>query len=525
VSSGTSEPLLWNRLDIHDRKQFEIKLEYQPSAHEAKSKYLVEMYMFLPQSLHVHAETYTRSQFYSDIHNYVRLKTPVVELEELLAREESPLVKLERRLERGQIQPTSDLVYQSKLLSCTFRAGLRRILGKVTEHATLVAKSTGAPDGGQLEAQLRAHVFCGVKVLARFRAWNKRLLVRFPQLEEKTQVSLRLVDEYMSLSTEQFFRRTVAEMERLPKGGIYGELRKLLIAEILREERYRRENRLRSVLSPTGDNEEYMHRVGFLKKFCMNILFLSARRDLRRQGWEEVTFAAAAGVAMLFATVVAVWAQARFPQASLNFVLIIVVGYMMKDRIKEGLRRIFASLAARHLFDRSVSIVDPVTQDRVGMCYEKMDWGPPINVPEEILQLRKQDDFVTVSQGELTEYIIRYQKEIVLESAQLPKMMSGISGVTDIIRINVDRFLRDMDDPEHAIEYVDTEDLTIGRVRGAKSYQMDVAFRFTVLDQEQKRSSLQLVRLVLDRNGLKRMLRLSSPESQVSPPPEKRSVA
>src|SRR5690606_35993337 len=106
--------------------------------------------------------------------------------------------------------------------------------------------------------------------------------------------------------------------------ALYQQLRKDLLSDVLSEERYRRDHQLRSVLSPTGDNEEYMHRLGALKKFCMNILFLSAQRRQKRQGFEEVLFALAAGLAMTFATAVAFWAQARYTQVSLNFFLILV---------------------------------------------------------------------------------------------------------------------------------------------------------------------------------------------------------
>jgi hypothetical protein len=92
--------------------------------------------------------------------------------------------------------------------------------------------------------------------------------------------------------------------------------------------------------------------------------------------------------------------------------------------------------------------------------------------------------------------------------------------VTDIIRFNVDRLLRDMDDPEYAIEYVDSEALTVGRVRGAKAYQVDVAFRFTVSEASRaKRVTYELIRLVLDRNGIKRMVRLGPEAAAPSPSP------
>jgi len=72
VRAPEPQPLFQNRLDIHDLKQFELKLEYQPSGLDPKSKYAVDMYMFIPANLNVDAENYPRQSFYADIHNYIR---------------------------------------------------------------------------------------------------------------------------------------------------------------------------------------------------------------------------------------------------------------------------------------------------------------------------------------------------------------------------------------------------------------------------------------------------------------------
>ncbi|HYI02761.1 hypothetical protein [Hyalangium sp.] len=512
-----SAPLLQNRLEVHDRKQFEIKLEYQPSGADDETRYLVEMFLFLPNSLNIDAEVYPRADFYADIHNYVRFTTPVMSLEELLSLEGSPLVRLEAWLRTG-MATEAEIVYQAKLLCCIFRGALRRFARLVDGQCEVPGTGgMGEAEYAELQRLILSSQQAVVQVLERFRAWTK--VTRTLRLQEKTRASLRLVDEYMSLTVEQYFRKAVTEMDALPRSGVYIEPRKALMATVIAEESYRKENQLRSVLSPTGDNEEYMHRIGFLKKFCMNILFLSARRKQKRQGWEEVLFAIAAGLAMAFATAVAFWAQLRFTQASLNFFLILVVGYMMKDRIKEGLRRIFSSFASRHLYDRMAEIVDPVTKKCLGTLEERVDYGRTVKIPDEIAVLRCLDDFITVSQGELSETVIRYQKEIVLDADLLPKADRRLTGVTDIIRFNVERFLRDMDDPELALEYVDLEDFTVGRVKAAKSYQVDLAFRFTTDEADQKKVSVQLVRLVLDRNGIKRMLRITPEQPGVPPGP------
>ncbi|MFP2925369.1 hypothetical protein ACLESO_09150 [Pyxidicoccus sp. 3LG] len=495
---------LHSRFEVHDRKQFEIKLEYQPSGAD-ETRYLVEAYLFLPGSLNIDAETYPRADFYADIHNYVRFKTPVMAVEELLSSDASPLVRLEAWLRTG-MGTEKDVVYQAKLLSCVLRGALRRFAIGVESRCEGPTDACAA-----LESDVVAMQTGVTRVLERFRIWLRA--AGELRLQERSRASLRLVDEYVSLLVEGGFRRAVADMKTLPQGEPWLGLRKGLMEAVLREEAYRKEHRLRSVLSPTGDNEEYIQRLGFLKKFCMNVLFLSSKRRQKRQGWEEMLFALAAGVAMTFATAVAFWAQERYAQASLNFFLILVVGYMVKDRIKEGLRRMLSRVAATHLADRTTDLVDPVTGRSIGTCEERVDYGPSLKVPEAVSALRHRDDFFTASQGEVSETVIRYRKQIILDARLLPRTERGLSGVTDILRLNVERFLRDMDEPELALEYVDLADLSVGHIRGAKRYPVDMVFRFTVVEEEtdRRQETQEFVRLMLDRNGIQRMQRFIEP--------------
>ncbi|MFZ5440998.1 MAG: hypothetical protein ACOZQL_13405 [Myxococcota bacterium] len=502
------------KVEVHDRKQFELKLEYQPSGTDPESEYLVETTLFLPKSLNIDADTWPRDRFYADLHNYVRLKTPVLSFEEIRTGSHSPLVQLEQRLPLGLMGPVSEVVYDAKMLACVLRGALRRFLRGVKKECASLLRGAGegkaqpfeSPD--HLRELARKSIAGTQEILRRFRTCSAQLVEKYP-LGARAEAALRLVDEYMSLLVEQFFRRIVVQMEEMPRSGVYTELRRELMDVVVSDESYRRARKWPSVLASDGDNEEYSHRLGFLKKFCMNILFLKVQRSSTRKGWEEVLFAIAAGGSMAFALGVGLFAQSRYPQASFNFFLLAVVGYMFKDRMKEGLRRLLASYAGKFLYERTTRIVDPVTQDEVGKCHEKIDYDRAVDVPPEIVRLRSQDDLAMAAQGELAETVIRYRKKIVLDSEMLPRIADGIvSGVTDIIRLNVDRLLHDMDDPEYAVEYVDLEDFSVGRVQLAKSYRIDVAFRFLVDDGRHQRTIIRLVRLVLDRNGIKRMSEL-----------------
>lgn len=521
VAATRPSELFDTKVDVHDRKQFELKLEYQPSGTDSESQYLVETTLFLPKSLNIGADTWPREQFYADLHNYVRLKTPVLSFEEILTGSHSPLVQLEQRLQLGLMGPVSEVVYDAKMLSCVFRGVLRRFArGMKKECAHLLRGAETAqcapPDSPEHLQQLaRRSIHSTQEVVRRFRSASAQLVAKYP-LGEKAEAALRLVDEFMSLQVEQFFRRIVVQMEQMPKSGAYVELRRELMDVVVADEAYRRASRYPSIIAPEGDNEEYTHRVSFLKKYCMNILFLKVQRSSTRKAWEEVLFAIAAGGSMAFALGVGLFAQSRYPQASFNFFLLAVVGYMFKDRLKEALRRVLATYAGKFLYERTTRIVDPVTQDEVGVCQEKIDFDQAVVLPPEIARLRQRDDLVMVAQGELAETVVRYRKKIVLESEMLPRIADGIvSGVTDIIRLNVDRLLHDMDDPEYALDYVDLEDFTVGKLQMAKSYRVDVAFRFLVDDGRHQRTTVRLVRLVLDRNGIKRMTDLV-PETVVA---------
>lgn len=498
---------LRSTIDVHDQRRLELKLEYQPGA---DAQYFVETLFFIPNSLNVSSETWPRERFYADLQNYVRLKTPELSFIELCESDDSPLVQLERWRPTAGGAGEAELVWNAKMVGCVFRGALRRFSDEVRRRCAEGAAAVGilgdveASSGRALEVVRRARAVCEAPP--------------GPDVSKQTRTALQLVDEYVSLQAEQYLRRLVVHLDALPHEEALTQLRRRLMDAVLAEARYRRQRGLPSVVSHDADNEEYGIRVGFLKKFCQNILFLKAQRTSTRKAWEEVLLSLAAGGAMAFALGVGFYAQSRFPQASFNFFVIAVLGYMLKDRLKEGLRRFASAFAGRVLYERGTRIVDPVTQREVGVCYEKVEYGNAAAVPADVLRLRASDELVALAEAELSEMVVRYRKQVVLDSRQLQRVASGTSsGVTDIIRLSVDPLLYDMDDPEFELEYVDLDDLSVETLRLAKTYRVDVAFRCSVEDAGHRSTTVRIVRLLLDRNGIKRMSDLV-PETVVVEP-------
>ena len=207
--SGPSE-LFDTKVEVHDRKQFELKLEYQPSGTDPKSEYFVETLLFIPRSLNIDAETWSRDQFYADLHNYVRLKTPVLSFDEILTGSHSPLVQLEQRLPLGLMGPVSEVVYDAKMLACVTRGALRRFsrgMKKECAHLLIGAEADkcAPPESpAHLMTLARKSINATQEIIRRFRSTTAQLAEKY-DLGEKAQAALRLVDEYLSLAVEQFF--------------------------------------------------------------------------------------------------------------------------------------------------------------------------------------------------------------------------------------------------------------------------------------------------------------------------------
>jgi hypothetical protein len=361
-----------------------------------------------------------------------------------------------------------------KLFGSVFRAALRDTAQAVERRVDAASAALGvdALDGSAQAA-------------AAYRALAERAAC----LPDDARNAYALVDEAVSLAVEHMFRRILFA---LPTDHPLSER---MLDRILVEESHRRQRGYPTIIDPDTDNEEYIYRAGILKKFCSSVLFLRVHQAAPRVS-QELLFAVAAGIAMAFATVVAFWAQMRYGSISLNVFFILVIAYMAKDRIKEGTRGIFARVLKRYFYDRQCTI-DDSTGAEVGTFREKVEYLA--TVPEDVRRIRRSGTDPTLGWARegLAETVYRYKKQVVLESRRLPH------GLTDILRFHVGRLLRDMDEPDQEIGYVQLETHLIERVRAAKTYHVDVVFRFQ--GRREARPRTVLARLVLDRNGIKRL--------------------
>lgn len=486
---------LRRRIGVHDQRQFELKLEYRPSADERWSRYVVEMFVCMPGSLNVTSETVPIPQLYADVRNYVRLKTPEFVWAELVEREDSPLNEALRAADRLLAGKKADrFVYACKLFASVFRGALRSLTARVD-----MACGGGQEALSSLSDEVEHALAGAYRALDCFRSLQQKVA----EIDiERAQAAYRLADEFTSLSIEQALRSVIAALEHA--GVAAAELKEKMFAVILKEDRHRSDLGYPTRLSKDSDNEEYLHRASLLKKYCSSALFLQIHREAPSRHWQELLFAVAAGIAMAFATVIAFWAQAGSPNLGLRLFLILIVAYMFKDRIKEGFRALFAAFLQRSVYDWKIRIDDPAG-GVLGSCREKMEFLSSSKLPPDVYEIRQrnQDSVVRIAEAELRESCYRYRKEIKLNARRVREHGQG---VTDIVRFNIARLLEHMDEPDQQIDWVDLDSRKVTPVRANKVYHVDVVFRFESRKHEAPRVSL--LRLILNRRGIKRIERL-----------------
>ncbi|MBA2727272.1 MAG: hypothetical protein H0U49_03755, partial [Parachlamydiaceae bacterium] len=117
--------------EIHfrDKWQFELKSEFFPLPNRASSEYTQEFYIFIPNSLRINSQTYSKDEFYQAQTSLIRFKTPEISFQDLLkpTNSFSPLIKLqELGVSLSTAVDSTAVEGELKLFANIFRSSLRR---------------------------------------------------------------------------------------------------------------------------------------------------------------------------------------------------------------------------------------------------------------------------------------------------------------------------------------------------------------------------------------------------------------
>jgi hypothetical protein len=269
---------------------------------------------------------------------------------------------------------------------------------------------------------------------------------------------------------------------------------------IAREVSYRESRRYPSIPTDKNDNEQLIFRRNVLKKYMHNVLFLDTKTRQEGKVIEQGLFGIAAGISMLFATVILFLSQSFYGPLTLPVFLALVIGYMFKDRIKEMLRVYFSRVVSSVLFDHKTRIYSN-PRHPIGHCRESFDFIDEARVPDRILKIRDRDHITEIESDWVSESVLRYRKRIKLSSRAISAAYRDIDtdGINDIMRFNVADFTRRMGNPRKELFVLDEDDYH--RVKAERVYHINMILRYGCDNHVR----YERLRIVLNRRKIKRI--------------------
>lgn len=479
---------------IHDKFSVEIKLGYATRRTQKENDYMVNIWFFVPNSLDINRYTYSARDFYNDLKSNIRLITPVFLLREIASGEKSPFKHLEQSFRDLASNPIRKNVAEYEYHIKMFQSILKSSLRNEIQH---IIKNEVKEDNPFLA---KAFVENTILITSKYR--ELRRIINAPTVQKDLMRYYFYGDEFMSNIVEQNALILLSEFKQINSNN-FEESKKLLLDLIVREREYKIEKEYPLVEKETTDSyRELIHRRGVLKKYVESQLFLSTSTKKDGVLIEQILYSIAAGMAMIFATAIAFAFQQKYGNFTMPLFIALVVSYMLKDRIKDLMRYYFTGTLKRFFFDQKTEI-NVKNNQTIGWCKEGFDFVIEKKVPKDVVKARNRSLIMGVENRVTAEKVFLYRKFLRLYRNELDKVYEHytITGVNDIIRFNVSRFISKMDNPEIPLYLVDHNNYEI--ISGEKVYFMNLVISY----QFEGNIQYSRYRLVFNRDGIKELVR------------------
>jgi len=492
------EQLFESEIRQRDKYQFEIKSDHAPLPHEKEYHHTTEFYFFIPAALQITPSTYTRENFYQDQTHYIRFKTPSLSLKELLntKNEGSPIAKI------AHLTDPHEICEELKLFGNMVRSNIRDRIRKQVVH---IHKNPTEEIFLEVDRELEKLV----REIQEIRTFFHQYPDTIPLIREIKQISetFQYIDEYFSLILDLYLTGLFQELKKQPH-----EFHTLgLVKKLMEEENIYRKEHHYLYLTPENQEHEkeyFVYRKGILKKFVLDVLLLSIERKQVLQQYSNYIGAFAAGIAMLIYILLFVWQGSKFVINSAPFVILTVVFYILKDRVKEALKVLFQKQALRWFPDYTTEIFTPDRKHEIGTVAESFSYINHKSIEGKIRDLRELDFTSDADREGRIEHIFRYKQQVSLHTDLIRKGSRRFE-LNNIFRFNISQFLKKASDSYQDHSYFDPETEELQVVRCPKVYHVNVIMRSVVwaVDTE-KQESLKRFRLIIDKDGIKRIERI-----------------
>ena len=470
---------------IHDQFSIEFKVGFSGTEGVKVDHFDVNSWIFIPNGLDINKQTYSKDRFYTDMKSNVRLLTPTFTLRQMVEGEEAPILHVKKAMEASLAEPTQEHLdefeFQLKLFASIFKSSIRNESTDIMAHV----------DDTNTYERCLSYADDVSRVLQEFR--NLRGLM--PPDNEEMLTKMGFADEFIS---HQADIRTMKILKAV-RSSEQQELKDafaVLAGMLVKEKAYKTsQGYSHTVIGDEANNRKLLYRHSLLKKYIESALFLKVNTTQDGVAVKQISFSLAAGLAMMVSLLATMPFQkflGNYP--SLIFITVILI-YMLKDRVKELTRWLFAYQLKDKYYDNKTVV--SVKNRQVGWLKEGMDFITDEKVPDEVLKLRDRNK-LEADNKLLEEKIILYRKRVEIDNAVLRNQYNyEFKGINDIIRYHINYLTKKMDNPESVIDCLD-EHQQVQTIKAERVYALHFVLQFKWEGQVE----YKVFHVLANRNGI-----------------------
>lgn len=481
----------------HSKKQLEIKMEYPLSLGQKKAVYCLDFYFFFPSQLHINKKRIGVTNFINNMQVNTRFSSPLIPLEKVIDTEFqlSPLTRIENLVNKNELEKERNrhsLLYELQTLCNLYRAETRNFV-QLMKKEMKNKKNNDICEERILQMVTTINAF-----LSRFRKLHTQFLD--PHIDDDQRLALNWADESLSIITENGFLNLFRHCQTMAKKkNLLTVITEIVENEVL----YRKSMNFRYNYDESNNlcGETMAYRDSILKKWSQSAMYMDNEYSSTPVRISHLIAGIAAALAMLFAISASIYAEQLFPKNSSSWILIIVLSYVFKDRIKEILRASFGNMLPRLTTDQQSNLFDPALKQKAGWSSGTVRFGTSEDIPGAIgkMRFRRPNPFRKILPSN---DIIHYKRVIKLNSRILKSNHKRLKAVTEIIRFQIDPWLKDMDDEKEPLFRMSEGERV--RINGSRVYRIHLILGLKE-NRKNGKEYLYHYRIICNKSGIVRI--------------------
>ncbi len=299
------------------------------------------------------------------------------------------------------------------------------------------------------------------------------------------KMAFQMINEYCS---SHFIQLSLACAAEIPEG----ETRDILLKLIDKEYQYR-ENANMFAMDGKISFSKTVYKLKLLRRYCESVLYFNVKRREEGVVMQQFIFSMAAGLSML----IAFWSQQKFGNFTTSFLVAMVLGYIVKDRLKELSREATYLRLSRYMFDFVCYLKSDLIKNRssVGTVKEVVQFVKFRKLDKAIKLLFKKNQLLN---KEDIESVLVYKRQYKDLSSEMPV---GIEQYADFVIFNLRKMLRNTSYQDYSYYYKKNNKVVCRKV--PRNYAIDLIIK--VSDDEHKNYQHHTIRV--NHKGIRKISR------------------